>query len=257
MPPLLRAAFEDLTFMTPLSEQRAEALVDHLVGGLDNGQGTVLDLGCGWAELLLRVVAAHPGIRGIGVDSDAHAIQHGRMLAQARGLQARIDLRTEDASEMAPERVDAVICIGATQIWGPPTEDSQPLDYAAALEAVRATVPRGARVVYGEGVWSRPPTREAIEALGGRTDEFVTMAELVELATGHGFMPLAVHEASLDEWDEFESGYSACYTQWLVDHGLDHPDAAEVQVMAARQRAAYYGGYRGILGLAYLSLVAV
>jgi hypothetical protein len=68
---------------------------------------------------------------------------------------------------------------------------------------------------------------------------------------------VAVHEANLDEWDEFESGYSACYTGWLAEHEPDHADAAEVRELARRQRAAYYGGYRGVLGMAYLCLVAV
>ena len=77
------------------------------------------------------------------------------------------------------------------------------------------------------------------------------------MAPSHGLLPQAVHEATLDEWDEFESGYSACYAQWLVEHGGDHPDADEVRAMAARQRTAYYGGYRGVLGMAYLGLLAV
>jgi hypothetical protein len=33
--------------------------------------------------------------------------------------------------------------------------------------------------------------------------------------------------------------------------------AEEVRALAARQHTAYFGGYRGILGLAYLELVAV
>ncbi len=49
----LRQPFEDLMFMSPLSEQRAERLVRFIAEGLD---GTVLDVGCGWAELLLRTV---------------------------------------------------------------------------------------------------------------------------------------------------------------------------------------------------------
>lgn len=241
--------------MAPLSEQRAEALVRFLLSGLD-GDGTVLDLGCGWAELLIRVVAAHPRATGVGVDSDASAIKHGRALARQRGLQDRIALQVGDA-KVAPNGAEAVICIGASHIWGPPIEDGRPLDYAAALTAIRATVPRGSRVVYGEAVWSRPPTPQAIEPLGGRTDEFITVAVLLDLATQHGFMPLAVHEASLEEWDEFESGYSARYARWLVKHGVDHPDAREVRGIAARQRTAYFGGYRGVLGMAYLALVAV
>ncbi len=62
---------------------------------------------------------------------------------------------------------------------------------------------------------------------------------------------------SIDEWDEFESGYGACYASWLVEHGSEHPDAAEVRARAGRQRAGYFGGYRGIMGMAYLALLAV
>ncbi|MFL5861571.1 MAG: hypothetical protein ACJ780_12425 [Solirubrobacteraceae bacterium] len=131
------------------------------------------------------------------------------------------------------------------------------MDYPAALRALRALVPRGARVVYGEGVWSRPATSEAAAPLGGRLDEFATLAQLTELVVDHGFMPIAVHEANLDEWDEFESGYSACFAAWLAEHDTDDPDAGEVRNRAARQRGGYLSGYRGVLGMAYFALIAV
>lgn len=245
---------DDLTFMTPLSPERAETLVQFLVQGLC---GTVVDIGCGWAELLLRTVAAAPGAHGMGCDTDAASIEHGRQLAEQRGLLDRVVLITGDAKKAAPRDADAVICIGASQVWGPPVEERQPLDCASALEAIRGMVRRGARVVYGEGVWSRPPTKEAVAPLSGRLDELVALPELVELAVAHGFMPVAVHEANLDEWDEFESGYSACYATGLAEHGLDHPDACDVLARAARQRAAYFSGYRGVMSMAYLALVAV
>lgn len=251
----LRPPHLDLTFMTPLSEQRAGTLVGFLVEGLQGG--TVVDLGCGWAELLLRTLAARPDARGIGVDSDEPAIEHGRDLARRRGLADRVKLVVGDARALSPRGADAVICIGASQIWGPPVEDAQPLDYSAALGAVRALVPRGGRAIFGEGVWSRPPTSLAVAPLSGRPDELVSLPDLVELAVAHGFLPLAVHEANQDEWDEFESGYSACYAVWLAEHGPDDTDRGEVLAMAARQRKAYYGGYRGVMGMAYLSLVAV
>lgn len=79
----------------------------------------------------------------------------------------------------------------------------------------------------------------------------------MELAERHGFAVMAAHEASLDDWDAFESGYAAGYARMLVDHESDHPDAPEVRQLIARQHAGYFGGYRGVLGLAYLHLVAV
>lgn len=49
---------------------------------------------------------------------------------------------------------EAVICIGTSQMWGPPVEDAIPLDYAAALRGLQALVLPGGRLVYGEATWS-------------------------------------------------------------------------------------------------------
>jgi Methyltransferase domain len=250
----LAAPYRDLVFMTPLSEERAGRLVDFVSVGL---HGTVVDIGCGWAELLLRVVAAAPDCDGLGLDLDSDSIERGCRLAAERGLTERLTLTLANARTALPDSVDAVICIGASQVWNPPGDESLPMGYARALTAIRATVGRGARVVYGEAIWTRPPTAEAIAPLGGRLDEMVSMAELVEIAVDAGFMPLAVHEASAQEWDDFESGYSACYATWLAEHAPDHPDADDVRSRANRQRDAYLRGYRGTLGMGYLQLLAV
>ena len=132
-----------------------------------------------------------------------------------------------------------------------------PLDYSAALAALRKLVSRGAPVVYGEAIWSREPTDAAVAPLAGRKDEFVFLPQLIELSTKHGFAVVRVHEATLDEWDMFESGHHAKYAVWLAEHSTEHPDAAAVQTLATRQQEAYFRGYRGILGMAYLSLLAV
>jgi SAM-dependent methyltransferase len=243
----------DLTFMAPLSEERAARLVRFLT---DGSPGSVLDIGCGWAELLLRVLEAAPDAVGEGVDLDAVAIGRGQELAAARGLGDRADLRVDDALDLRGGW-DAVICIGASQVWGAPVEEAQPLPYAPALAALRGLVNRGGRVVYGDGIWSRPPTPEALAPLAGREDEFKTLGEVATLAVEAGFAPLGVHEASPDEWDVFESGYAAAYARWLAAHDPDDPEADEVRAMAERQRSAYFAGYRGILGLGYLELLAV
>ncbi|CAN5659563.1 class I SAM-dependent methyltransferase [soil metagenome] len=252
LPPL----HDDLTWVTPLSEERAERLVSFLAGGLGASGSRLLDLGCGWGELLLRTLEDAPGATGSGYDLDGGAIAHGNALAAERGLAERVALYTADA-RTASGPVDAVLCLGSTQIWGPPVEQDQPLDYPAALTALRDLLPRGGRLVYGDGIWSQPPTDAAVAPLSGRLDELVPMVELVELAAAHGFAPVQVHEATLDEWDVFESGFTAGYATWLATHPADHPHAEAVRERAASQRAAYFGGYRGVLGMAYLCLLAV
>ena len=66
---------EQLVFDAPLGEERADRLIDALA--LAPG-GHVVELGCGWAELLLRVVGAHPGTTGTGVDLNRDALNRGR-----------------------------------------------------------------------------------------------------------------------------------------------------------------------------------
>ncbi len=115
MTPTIRRPHQDLMYLSPLSAERADRLVRFLA---DDLVGTVLDLGCGWGELLLQVLASAPEARGTGIDTDGVSLAHGRELARQRGLADRVTLLDGDARTEAPPHVDAVICIGASQIWG-------------------------------------------------------------------------------------------------------------------------------------------
>src|SRR5262249_53291832 len=115
----------------------------------------------------------------------------------------------------------------------------------------------GAPVIYGEGIWASLPTAAAVAPLAGRADEYVFLADLLDIARECGFAVMQVHQASLDEWDTFESAFSARYVRWLASHCADHPDAQSVRELAASQSDAYFRGYRGVLGMAYLAMFAV
>lgn len=252
LPPL----YDDLEFLSPLSEARATKLARWLALGLAGG-GTVIDVGCGWGELLLRVAASAPRAQAIGIDLEADRIAEAVRRADAHGLGERALFLAADGADAGPPAVEALIAVGASQVWGPDVEEGQPLDYDSALAGIRSRVVRGGRVVYGEAIWSRSPTPEATAPLSGRDDEFVSIGELVDLAEAHGFAAVGVQEATLDEWDEFEAGFTARYAVWLARHEPDHPEAAGVRDRASRQRAGYLRGYRGVLGMAYLQLLAV
>lgn len=253
---------EDLTFMAPLSERRADVLSAFLASGdhlsaADERSYSVVDAGCGWGELLLRTLEADPAARGLGLDLDEGAIAHGRKLARARGLHDRVDLRVADVRTELPAEAAHAICVGASHIWSQTSSSPQPLDYRSALRALRQLLPPGGRLVYGEAIWSAPPTEAAMAALSGIAEEFQTLAAVLEVAAEEGFSPVHVFEATLGEWDEFESGFAACYARWLSDHPATHPDSPEVREMAARQRRAYFEGYRGVMGMGYFGLIAV
>ena len=254
MPPDFAPLHLDLTFVAPLSEQRANQLVDFVS---KNFAGTVIDVGCGWAELLIRVLEVTPAARGIGVDLKDSSIEYAQTLARKRGVANRITLIAGDAKDQLPPASQAAICIGASQIWGPPVEAKMPLDYRSALTAVRSILGTGAPVIYGEGIWASQPTAAAVAPLAGRVDEYVFLPDLLDIARACGFVVMQVHQASLDEWDAFESGFAARYARWLAGHSEDHPDAQSVRDLAANQSDAYFRGYRGVLGMAYLAMLAV
>lgn len=254
MPSDLPPLHHHLRFLSPLSQPRADSLVRFLA---DHAGDTVVDIGCGWAELLIQLLQAQPQVHGLGIDLNDGGFAHARQRATDAGVAGRLQLIAGDAKQQLPSQVQGAICIGATQVWGPAVETHQPLAYRAALDALRRLVPAGAPVVYGEGVWQTPPTEAAVAPLAGRLDEFVLLPELVDLAWEAGFAVVQVQVATQDEWDQFESGYTARWAAWLASNPPSHADYAAVMARARRQHQAYLGGYRGVLGMAYLSLLAI
>lgn len=254
MPPELPPPHKHLKFMSPLSEARATELIRFLA---NYAQGPVLDLGCGWGSLLLRLAQQAEALPGVGVDTDEEAIAHAQQSAAREGLSHRLEFVAADARDFSGKEYGAAVCIGASQIWSASLEMNQPLNYGGALDALRSVVPRGAPVVYGEGIWMTTPTDTAMAPLGGRPDELIMLPDLLDLATSRGFAIIRVHQATQDEWDEFESGYASAWAEWLATNPPDHPSYADVLARATGQRHAYFRGYRAVLGMAYLCLLAV
>lgn len=254
MAPEFIPLYEDLKYLSPLSSQRASVLSEFLAAAAGD---TIVDFGCGWAEFLIETLERGPHLTGIGVDLKSDRIDRARIVARQRGVGDRLKLTVGDARDPAAQNAGGIVCIGASQIWGPSVAEDQPLDYRSALAAIRDLLKPGLPAVFGDGIWVAEPTVEAVAPLAGRLDEYVFLPELLDIASKCGFAVIRTHQASLDEWDEFESGFSARYARWLLSHPPDHPEAGEVREKLAKQVNGYYNGYREILGLAYLQLLAI
>jgi len=100
-----------LTFHGPLSDARADRLVARLAR---TRPATVLDLGCGWGELMLRVLAEVPGAIGTGVDPSPADLARGRAGAAARGLAHRVSFLEESAVGTTRGTADLVLCVGSS-----------------------------------------------------------------------------------------------------------------------------------------------
>ncbi|MFI6855524.1 SAM-dependent methyltransferase [Streptomyces sp. NPDC050416] len=235
-----------LTFHGPLSETRADALVQRLTRHIPT---TVLDIGCGWGELMLRILAATPDATGTGIDINTEDLDRGRKAAEARGLTTRVLFLEESATGTPHGPADLVLCVGASQALGSRLPQ--------ALAELRRLVTDHGRVLLGEGFWQRTPTEAELTRMWpeAKATDHPDLATLVALAVDAGFRPEWTETASLDEWEEFESAYLADTEVWLARHP-GHPQAAETRERADRHRAAWLT-YRGVLGLAYLTLVPV
>jgi cyclopropane fatty-acyl-phospholipid synthase-like methyltransferase len=246
------AHMSQLAFHGPLSQARAAQLTERLTR---NNPGTVLDIGCGWGELMLRILAAAPHATGVGIDIDEDDLARGRDAARARGLDGRVTFARESGIGTARGPADLVLCVGASQALS----DVQPPGHiAAALAVLRRLVTPGGRVLFGEGFWQRPPSPADLAAMwpGMTAGELPDLARFADLAVAAGFRPAWIETASEQEWEEFESGYQADEEEWLAAHP-DHPEAAEIRQRVDEHRSYWLRGYRGLLGLAYLTLIPV
>jgi cyclopropane fatty-acyl-phospholipid synthase-like methyltransferase len=248
----LPGSLTQLTFHGPLSEDRAARLTERLTR---TSPGTVLDIGCGWGELMLRILAAVPGATGVGIDVDEGDLARGREAARARGLSGRVTFVGESGIGTSRGPADLVLCLGASHAL---SEAKPPEHTAAALSVLRRLVTPGGRVLLGESIWQRTPTAAELAAMwpGITAGELPDLAGLVDLAVDAGFRPGWIETASEQEWEEFESGYQADEEEWLATHP-DHRMAAETRKRVDEHRSYWLRGYRGILGLAYLTLVPV
>jgi SAM-dependent methyltransferase len=180
-------------FMNPLSE----ADVDGAIAALELPAGArVVETGCGAAVLLRRVLAAHPGARGVGVDPDGAALA----LARAVGASDRLELieaRAQDAG-LAPGAFDLVVNVAASHAHG---------GFPAALDELAALArPDGGLILLGEGLWTREPSAAFLDALGGATADELPMGvdALVSAARAAGLQPLATALSSEADFAAYE-----------------------------------------------------
>ena len=89
---------------------------------------------------------------------------------------------------------------------------------------------------------------------GTTAGAFGDLASLTDLAVSAGFRPAWIETATLEEWEEFESGYQCDEEEWLAAHP-GHRKAAEISERVDQHRSFWLRGYYGLLGQAYLTLV--
>jgi tRNA (cmo5U34)-methyltransferase len=176
--------FEPDTYMdlmhaeVPGYEHLQEAVAD-ACGGL--AVDTVLDLGTGTGETLLRVLVRHPGATAVGIDEG-----EAMLGAAATRLAGRaVDLRVADLAGPLPDGpFDLVVSALAVHHLDGPAK-------AALFARVAAVLRPGGRFVLGDVVVPVDPA-DAVTPLSEDFDRPSTLAEQLAWLEDAGFDPTVV-----------------------------------------------------------------
>lgn len=233
-----RLAHTDHPIASPLSDDTVGRLLRYAVA---RGDERVLDLGCGGAEWLLRLLREWPDTRAEGVDQSAPALEHARATAADLGVTNRLELHQRDAAGfVSPHRFDVVFSVGASHAFG---------GLAPTLAAAREHLAPGGRVVVGDGFWQRTPTPAAREMLGDFADLHTTVHKVV----ADGWTPVHGHVSTRAELDEYEWAWTGSLASWALDHPT-HPDSSAALTAATTHRTEWLRDYRDSLGFLCLVL---
>jgi len=147
--------------MNPLAEED----VDEMIEALElEPNAHVLDLGCGKAEILLRIVERFPDVRATGLDNSPAILAEARRQAESRVPEAKVVLLEQDVRDYAPEpgSFDLVVSTGGVAFRG---------GVGGTLAVLAGFVASGGKLLFGEGYWREEPSAEYLVALGAAREE--------------------------------------------------------------------------------------
>lgn len=225
--------YDSLDFNSPMTNETAGTLVAELAS---QGPSTIIDVGCGWGELLLRLAECCPDAVCVGIDNDEALLERARANATDRSLQHRVTFQTD---LVVPEANDIAVCVGAEQVFGSLTN---------ALTGLHDLVRPSGRLLLGTLCWDQQPSDEQAAEFSGVPE----LAEVVGIASDAGWRPLGMRSATLEDWDRFEFGFMADWEQVVMATEIEG-ETLDVRQLADEYRTGYLLR-RGVLGFAYLTL---
>ena len=153
--------------------------------------GHVLDLGCGPADIPIRLARMLPDCRMTGVDGSAPMIALGAEAIRAAGLANRITLRCERFQEtVLEERADAVISNSllhhipnALQFWYAVKKLAQPGAVVLVMDLLRPESPEAAKAIVEQYAADEPAIlrRDFYNSLLASYTEDEVAAQLTEM----------------------------------------------------------------------------
>lgn len=231
-------AHRDHDYCNPVSAAKIERLLDLLP--LD-GTTRALDLGCGRAELALRIIERF-GSSVIAVDHSSQMLDAARERAEWTGALHKLHLDNVDIAdfEADPETFHLSVMLGAGGIAG---------GIAGICNALKRWTKGGGYILIGEGYWRRKPHPDYLAILGGPVGQYVDHRGNVQAGVDAGLIPMHATTASADEWDEYEWKYCRSIERYAREQP-DDPDVPEMLDRIRRWRDTYLRWGRDTLGFA-------
>jgi SAM-dependent methyltransferase len=223
--------------MSPISAERLDNLIDllHLPP-----EGTVLDMGCGKAEVLMRVLMRY-AVQGEGWDISPSLLEEAHRRATQRGLLPfRLRLHAGDGKDrvLEPDSLDLAICVGSSHIYG---------GLSQTLGALSPAVRSGGLLLAGELFWKRKPKAAEVTSFGMRAQDYSDLAGTIACGEAFGLVPLDATISSDEEWDEYEWDLIRAVEEWAAENP-DDPDRESFVARAHLMRDSYLAWRRETMG---------
>lgn len=182
-------------------EEAQREKVEHVLRKLDLRPGmTLLDIGCGWGELIIAAARRH-GVRAHGLTLSRHQLERTRERIGAEGLGSLVSVELSHYRELpADARFDRVVSVGMFEHVGRGNHES----YMAAVD--RALKPGGVSLLHTITQTIERPTNPWIERYifpGGYLPTVQGIFALLPQRDFHAldYESLRRHYArTLDEW---------------------------------------------------------
>ena len=231
-------AHRDHDYCNPISATKIERLLDLLP--LDE-TSRALDLGCGRAELALRIIERF-GSTVIAVEHSSLMLDAARERAEWTGALHKLHLDDVDIREFNadPETFHLTVMMGAGGIAG---------GMAGICTKLKGWTKGGGYVLVGEGYWRQKPHADYLALLGGPESQYLDHRGNVHAGIDAGLIPMHASASSMDEWDEYEWKYCRSIERYAREMP-DDPDVPAMLERIRRWRDGYMRWGRDTLGFA-------
>lgn len=221
---VFEALHHGMRICNPLTERELADLVQALP--LSDG-ASVLDMACGYGELLLRC-ASVAAIDGVGIDLSPWMVQTAARRAATSMPDAQLRWVVGEARDYGREQSwDVVTCLGAEWIWH---------DFNGTARALAGLVRPGGVVVVSAARLKDGQDAAAVAEKYGRVE---TVADQAAMLGAHGLELLTRFDPDDAAWDAYLARTTTSISEWALklpaERSADYV-AAQREWLEARER---------------------